>query len=146
MATTPYKPTSWSIGEAVSRDKLNQMTSNDQYIFENQPNAFYNAHGIKKTSAIKIMAGYIWVGSGKSSHYERDVYFGNFFSVGCKPVITTAQVIQTQSRIHCVIRGLPGQYWPDHRGFRAVIDSDELNQKNNYFHYGCYVYFIAIGY
>lgn len=146
MATTPYKPTSWGIGEQITREKLNLMTSNDQYLFENQPNAFYNAHGIKKTTGLKIMAGYTVIRSGKSRHYEREVYFGNFFSVGCKPIIVTGLVIQKQSRIHCVLRGLRGEYWPDHRGFTAVVDTDEINPKTNYFHYGVNVQFLAIGY
>lgn len=146
MATTRYKPTSWSIGEQLAREKLNQMTSNDQYLFENQPNAFYNAHGIKKTTGLKIMAGYTVIRGGKSRHYEREVYFGNFFSVGCKPIIVTGLVIQKQSRIHCILRGLRGEYWPDHRGFTAVVDTDEINPKTNYFHYGVNVQFLAIGY
>lgn len=146
MATTPYKPTSWSLGEQITREKLNQMTSNDQYLFENQPNAFYNAHGIKKTTGLKIMAGYTVIRGGKSRHYEREVYFGNFFSVGCKPIIVTGLVIQKQSRIHCILRGLRGEYWPDHRGFTAVVDADEINPKTNYFHYGVNVQFLAIGY
>lgn len=146
MATTPYKPTSWSVGEQITREKLNQMTANDQYIFENQPNAFYNAHGIKKTTGLKIMAGYVYIAGGKAKHYQKAVYFGNFFSVGCKPIVVTGQVIQKQSRIHCIIRGLTGEYWPDHRGFTAVVDSDELSTKSNYFHYGVNVQFIAVGY
>ncbi|AXH66817.1 hypothetical protein SEA_STARPLATINUM_69 [Streptomyces phage StarPlatinum] len=146
MATTPYKPTSWSLGEQITREKLNQMCSNDQYIFENQPVAFYNAHGIKKTSGLKIMGGYVYIKGGKGRHYEKEVYFGNFFSVGCKPIVVTSQVIQKQSRIHCIIRGVRGEYWPDHRGFTAVVDSDELSSKSNYFHYGVNVHFLALGY
>jgi uncharacterized membrane protein len=122
------------------------MTANDQWIFENQPNAFYNAHAIKKTSGLKIMAGYVYIQGGKGKHYEKAVYFGNYFSVGCLPVVVTGQVIQKQSRIHCIIRGLTGEYWPDHRGFTAVVDSDELTAKNNYFHYGVNVQYIAVGY
>lgn len=146
MATTPYKPTSWALGEQISKEKLNQMTSNDQYLFENQPNAFYNAHGIKKTTGLKIMAGMVFIKSGKGKHYTAECYFGNFFSVGCMPVIVTGQTIQKQSRIHCITRGVQGSYWPDHRGFTAVVDSDELTTKTNYFHYGVWVNYIAVGY
>lgn len=146
MATTPYKPTSWGLGEQLTREKLNQMTSNDQYLFENQPNAFYNAHGIKKTTGLKIMVGYTYLKGGRSRHHESQVFFGNFFSVGCKPIVITTPIIQKQSRIHNCVRGLPGAYWPDHRGFTAVIDTDEINPKTNYLYYGVNLQFIAIGY
>lgn len=146
MATTPYKPTSWSSGEQITREKLNQMCANEQWIFENQPNAFYNAHGIKKTSGLKIMAGYTSFGSNKARHIEKDVLFGNFFSVGCKPIVVLEPVILKQSRIHTAIRGISSEKYPDHRGFRCVLDADELSSKRNYFHYGTVVYFIAIGY
>ena len=61
-------------------------------------------------------------------------------------ILKNPLVIQKQSRIHCIIRGLTGEYWPDHRGFTAVVDSDELSSKKNYFHYGVNVQFIAVGY
>lgn len=146
MATTPYKPTSWSVGEQITREKLNQMTANDQWIFENQPNAFYNAHGIKKTSGLKIMGGTVYVKAGKGKHYEVAAYFGNFFSVGCRPIVILTPVIQKQSRIHFAVRGLAGDNYPDHRGFTAVVDSDELTAKRNYFHYTINVQFLALGY
>lgn len=146
MATTPYKPTSWSLGEQITREKLNQMTSNDQYLFENQPNAFYNAHGIKKTTGLKIMVGYTYLKGGRSRHHESQVFFGNFFSVGCLPIVITTPIIQKQSRIHHCVRGLPGTYWPDHRGFTAIIDTDEINPKTNYLYYGVNLQFVAVGY
>lgn len=146
MATTPYKPTSWSVGEQITREKLNQMCANEQWIFENQPNVMFDAHGIKKNSGIKMYSGLISFGSNSTTHQEKQVYFGNFFAVGCKPIVLLTPIMQTQSRIMCMVRGLPGEYWPDHRGFTVVMDTAEINPKNNYFHYSSSAHYLAIGY
>lgn len=146
MATTPYKPTSWSVGEQITREKLNQMCSNEQWIFEKQPTITYDAHGIVRNSGIKMYTGFLGFTASNGVHQERTVDFGTYFSVGCKPIVLLTPIMATQSRIMTMVRGLPGEYWPDHRGFTIVIDSAEIDQKNNWLHYNSAVHYLCIGY
>jgi hypothetical protein len=145
MAAKPYASQSWTDNEPLLLEKLNAMTNNDQYLFENMPTMYYNAHGVKKTAGTKIMSAAMSVGATSSSTFNSGTfYFGNFFSSGCRPMVIASIISTPQYRLHVAVRGID-TFWPDQRGFRATVSANELNAKANKIKATVWVPFIAIG-
>lgn len=145
MAATPYKPISWYDNDPLFTDKLNAMTNNDQWLFENSASMYYNAYSLKRTTGIKIACGMTLIPSAKSSWASALVYFGDFFSAGCHPVIVTGLVHQWEIRIHHGVRGI-GTMHPDQRGFTISVSTDIPTATSNYISKFFYVSWIAMGY
>lgn len=122
MAATPYKPVSWN-GEPISNAKLNQMCSNDQWLFENAARVRFN-YGGPRDAGVKIIAGKSPFSTSSLQHVWVDVYFGSFFSAGCKPSVMTQAETTGLGRKDIHIVGFGGEV--DHRGFRAVVYTDEV--------------------
>lgn len=143
---TPYKPISWG-NEYISSDKLNVMTSNDQYLFERTPTVYYNSYGVnKRTGGMKIAAGVVVIPSNrKKSAVSKNYNFGSFFAQGCKPIVTTGMSMNSGGRYHIVIKGF-GSMTPDHRGFRVNVIANEQTWKKTRINTRIYVNFIAVGY
>jgi hypothetical protein len=146
LAATPYKPTTWA-DEPVFKDKLNQMTNNDQWLYENTPRLNFNTYGVKRTSGVKIMAAIAIIPASGKAWSNTTFNFGTFFSSGCRPVVVTGTQVTGPSawRQHVVITGLVGDYAPDHRGFRAHAGADKGTSVNNVINERIFVHFIAIG-
>jgi hypothetical protein len=145
MAATPYKPVTWG-DEPTYKDKLNQMTNNDQWLYENAPRLNFNTYGIKRTSGVKIMAAIAVVRANKSLWTSTTFNFGTFFSSGCKPVIVTGtQPTGGKYRYHTIVKGI-GSYYPDHRGVEVHVGADYYGTgTKNTVDTNVYVHFIAVG-
>lgn len=130
--STPYKPVSWG-NEYISADKLNVMASNDQYLFERTPTVYYKAFGVsKRAGGMKIIAGIQVFGANKKvTNVDKDYHFGNFFSQGCHPIVTTSLSMATPGRYHVVISGLgKGVISPDHRGMNLRVIANAMSPKD----------------
>lgn len=123
---------------------MDQLASNTQWLFDNMPRARYTAHGVRQNEGVKIAAGLCLIPASDMARANREVTFGDFFSVGCQPVVTTG-IVATQRRIHATIDGI-GQLHPDHRGFQVHIYMDIPNEENNFIARNFYVSWHAIGY
>jgi len=142
--TLPYKPVSWG-EEPMSVDKLNQMTNNDQWLFENTPRMKYAAYTLTKNSGLKILATYAYVPPNRNRGTTRGVYFGSFFSVGCQPIVVATPVAtNSQRRFFVAVNGI-GRAVPDHTGAQITLQASELNPKNDKLGGAVYVHVIAIG-
>lgn len=143
--TLPYKPTSWTDNEALSVEKLNQMTNNDQWLYENAPRAKYIGSGTK-TAGVKILGARVLIGPRTTAVGTADIYFGSMFSTGCTPIIT-ATVVPTnwQRRYFVSVNSLIGTPVPDHSGARITITSAEIAAANCKIGANVYVYIHAIG-
>lgn len=143
-----YKPISWG-NEYISSDKLNIMTSNDQYLFERTPTVYYRANGVhKKTGGMKVMAGVqVFAANKKKTSVSKDYQFGTFFSQGCKPVVATSLSMATPGRYHVGVYGLGrASLSPDHRGMNLHVISNSTQPKTMYIASKVAVNFIACGY
>jgi hypothetical protein len=135
----------WADNEDLDVDKLNAMTNNDQWLFENMPRARY-AGNVSKDSGVKILGTRAVIGPNTSSSGGARIYFGNTFSTGCTPIVV-ASVIPTnwQRRFHCVVNGLGKNIFPDHNGCLITVSSAEVNPKNMKMASNVYVQVVAIG-
>lgn len=145
MAISEFKDVNWG-AEGVSADKLNVMAANSRYLFERMPKMYYNAYGVQKEAGVKIACGILVVPASTAPVQTLNVYFGSFFTPGCKPVITHGVTSWVNGRLIPSMFGLSGpQYSPDHRGFTARIAATELHDKN-YVWKTAYLNWMAMGY
>lgn len=119
MAATPYKATSWQDNEPLFTSKLNTMSNNDQWLYENAPRMLYSAYGTKRTEGLKIAAGVKACTPNPAGFQQDVVYFGSFFSESCSPVVVTGLIHQGEVRITFGVKGI-GQTYIDHRGFEIL--------------------------
>jgi hypothetical protein len=141
---TEYTPVSWAPNDPITTEKLNTMVANTQLLFERTPKTLYNAHGIVKDKGVKIFSAKVTMPAGTTANSWARVYFGNFFSVGCQPVITIGVNAYGQTRYHHNFSGV-GPVTPDHRGVDVRIQADEINPANNKVSKALYMNIIAIG-
>lgn len=137
--TTEFVPVGWSPNEPVWTQKLQQMVGNDQYLFERQPKIRYNAYGVTRDTTLKIASGVVVMPTG-SEVTKKLVYFGNFFTAGCQPVVLVSLVTNSEKRITVSAQGL-NQIAPGHEGFK-IVSADHVGKINNIH----YVSWIAVGY
>lgn len=146
MAATPYKPVSWS-DRSLDVSKLQQMATNDQWLFENSPRMRYSGNGVVRDNGIKIIAGKTPYATSSNDWVDVSIYFGSFFTAACKPiVICTDETTGAALRKLVVTRGFGGEI--DYRGFVAHI-SDQENHIDRA-HYPIespgWVHWIAVGF
>jgi len=139
MAATPYRPVYWSDDEPTYTRKMNQMASNDQYLFENTPRIRYNAYGLGRDQGHKILTGTLLF-TPFTTQIEKTQSFGTFFSTACKPVITMG-VIANYGHLFPIARGFDNLV-PDHRGFICRVNT----QIGGYMGENFYVHWQALGF
>ena len=130
--------------EPVTKEKLDQMANNDQWLFENNVRMLYNGYGVKKPSGVKIMAAILIIGAVHAVNRSGTFNFGSFFTSGCMPIITTAMNPVggngTSWGFDLTIKGI-GMATPDYRGFVATIYSTPTSNADDL----AYVHFMAMG-
>lgn len=141
---TEFRDVNWG-DEVIDTGKLNQMANNERYVFERMPRLNYVAHGIQnKDTGVRMLTGIHTVPAIGDHQQTRTIYFGSYFSPGCRPVVQATYAGYNVIRTFMKIRGV-GQTHPDHRGFEAgLIISEEVN--NRVFQGVSYIHWLAVGY
>jgi hypothetical protein len=135
----------WSDNEALDVDKLNAMTNNDQWLFENMPRARFSVNPVKNTG-VKILGVRGYVAPSSASSGATNVYFGNMFSQGCRPLVVASAVhTNWQRRSHVAVNGLGNLAEPDYTGCKVTVSIDEWNSKYLKVASGIYVHILAMG-
>jgi hypothetical protein len=135
----------WSDNEALDVDKLNAMTNNDQWLFENMPRAKYSGN-VSKWDGVKILGTRAVVPANNRPANAATVYFGNTFSSGCQPiVVATAIPTNWQRRYHTVVTGIGKNTVADKNGCVVTVSSAEINPKQMKLAAAVWVQVIAIG-
>lgn len=143
MASTPFRHVTWG-EEPVTQAKLAQMVSNDEYLLDNMVRASFRT-GVTKNSGIKILAGTVFLAANKKESTTANVYFGNFFSAGCRPVVVATPATYPTQRVACNIRGLGPIANPDQRGFHVYCWAANREAKNAKILHGVRIHYIAYG-
>lgn len=120
--TTPFRPVNFGT-ESLTSDKLQQLANNTQYLFDNASKVRYKLGALERESGVKILTGKATLPPQTDRNYGRvDVYFGNFFTSGCRPIVV-AGVESGMVRVQVSIKG-HGDGSIDHTGFRGYVSSD----------------------
>lgn len=146
MAATPFKIIQWSPSEIISDDRMDNINSNLTWLHDNTPRGLYTLPGgARKSTNIKISGGRVVIPASKSDSASASVRFGNFFSAGCQPIITTGIVADFNRRIFCAINGF-GELQPDHTGFQVFVNVAAEVNKNDKIASRFFVTWQALGY
>ncbi len=146
MPATPFKVISWSPDEPIDDYKLDAMNSNDNWLRQVMVRGQYRANGVYRDEGIRLASGLALITARKASTAAVNVNFGQYFSDGCKPVVTTGIVSRAQRQIFVTVDGPGSQWLPSRDGFQvhvAVIAAKKANKKisRNF-----YVAWHAVGY
>lgn len=144
MAVTEFKPTSWGDNEPVFTSKLNTMTQNEQWLFENTPRMLYTAYNTKITRSMKIACGILLCRPSGTNVQQHTQTFGTFFSTACKPVVVTSLQHSGEVRFHWGIKGINATY-VDSRGFE-VLGGADITGKWTRMTKNFWIHWIAMGY
>lgn len=144
---TEYVPVAWG-EEPVSVEKLHQMATNDQALFEMKPSMAIRHEGISRNKGMKVLASSQLFSPTNTWATSVDLYFGNYFSVGCKPVVICNIYGFPQTATYIHPKGLSGTKIPDHRGFSVYVRSNERTGKGlgGKLVHPFYITYIAAGY
>lgn len=137
-----FKPVSWQPNEPISKDKLSQMTENDQFLFENTANMVYrDVAGNRTTTSLKLIAGVATMGASNGSTGAVNVNYGGEFDSGIAPIITTGTIITSISdyQVSFTLRG-NGTALPNDAGFQFV-----LNTPGKVLTGSVYIHYMALG-
>lgn len=147
MAVEAYNPQSWG-EEDITTGKLNAMTSNDDWLYENLPRVHLQTYGgVRRDRKCKIAAGVITIPKSKEKIQHLRVDFDDFFTTNCKPIICATIVSHQNSKYVVTTYGTRGQgYVPLNDGFMARVAVFESNDKVNFFNKTSYLNWIAVGY
>lgn len=141
MAMNEFVPMSWN-GEPISTDKLNQMCNNTQYLFDRSPRIRYATNGITRDTGLKVLAGKTSYPTVQANYVYLPVYFGSFFSSGCRPVVVaTVEAPFGGHRNRVMVYGFNGVEI-DQTGFQAVVTTEAVPTLGP----GGWVHWSAVGY
>lgn len=140
-----YTQVSWS-EEPVSIEKLQQMASNTEALFHLKPSAAIKHGGINRNKGMKMLAGSQLFQPSNTWSTTNTIYFGNYFSVGCSPLIIPVLYSAPQTGLNVAPTGLGGAKVPDHRGFNAYVWCDARNGNKGKIVQPYYVGYLALGF
>lgn len=127
MPVTGYRDVVFS-DQLLTVEKMQQTSNNIRWLFENSPRIRYDRDPIIKDSSVKILAGKTIFRTSTADWVETQIYFKNFFSPGCRPVVTaTVEPLGTHMRKLVTVKGFGGEI--DHRGFVAHLSVQERVAK-----------------
>lgn len=138
---------SFEQNEVITKDKLDQLQSNYQWILENTPRArFISTGGTPRENKVVLLCGRVrFPRNKKKDTAGARVRFGKAFDPRCRPHVTTSVVSVGQIKVFCVINGPGGKAYPDGTGFDVFLDIEAASKKNNHFQRETYVHWQATG-
>jgi hypothetical protein len=125
MGATPYKAISFANHDVLTKDKMDQLQFNAQWLYENTPRARFNdtSTGRIIDTGIIILSGRVYV--PRSQHLNAgtvNVTFGGVgFSTTTKVSVQTSVISDQSKQIFVTLKGF-GTSVPDYRGFTATIN------------------------
>jgi hypothetical protein len=150
---TAYRSVSFKNHETMTRDLMDQIEQNLQYVKDNTPRGRLfkktNKGVILKDDLLVIIAGKVKIPRNrKSSSARATVKFGAAFASNCTPNVTTAICADHQRTIFCIVNGPAGQTLPDHTGFEVhcSVQDDPTTKKTDVIKKDFWVHWIAMGF
>lgn len=154
---TPFKAVEFNKHDTVTRDLLDTVQGNNQWLRDNTPRGqFYNEHGPVTDTLTTLVGGRVHIPrSKKSPSVVKKVRLGRAFAPRCHPNVTTGIVSEHAKQIFCVVNGPDGRLLPNSTGFEIKIHAEDAegmvrqeNKKRKKWQIskGFFVYWQAMGY
>lgn len=147
MSSDTFKALNWTPNELLGEAKTDQLGDNAEYLYLNTPRAVYTLpSGLRRSEGVKIASGRVMITKRlKTDSATVAVKFGNFFTIGCQPIITTGIISENQTKIFATVNGI-GQLQPDASGFNVAVNIATDSKKKDKIAHSFYVTWQAMGY
>lgn len=121
---TPYKAVSFSKHDTITKQDMDQLQNNYQWIKDNTPRGqFYRAEkNIEQTLLVLVAGKRLIRRHPKTDSAKVAVKFGKVFAPDCRPAVTTGVVADFQKKIHCVVNGPGKTNYPNATGFEINVN------------------------
>lgn len=146
MAVSPFVATQWQPLDLLEETKMDDMANGIQFVHDNTPRARFNVgSSYSRAQGIKIASGRVTIPRNmKKDQDSVTVNFGNFFTAGCSPLVTTGIMSPVQNNIYCTFRGLT-RLEPDHNGMRIEIEIGDKDKEKSKIRRSFAVHWQAMG-
>lgn len=136
----------WSKGDAVTVEKLNQMVENEQYLFERVVQSKYTFDDAERTDGIKVFARNERFPITGTKLAQKAISWEGFFSPGCNPIVQVTVGRMDRNRLWTSVKGPSGENWPTSQGceIHGIMDPDTHSNYN--FSLYIPIHILAIGY
>jgi len=145
VAVSSFKPISWQPNEVITEGKMDRMSNNDNWLRSHRVEGLYRAPGARHNTWVKMASGYVIIPASKRARANNEVYFGEFFSPGCHPIVTTGIISQRNRLVFLTVNGF-GKLDPDRRGFKVFVRVQAKHKKNQRIARGLHIHWTAVGY
>lgn len=120
-----YKRTNWGPGnEPLDNDKLNEMVSNVDYVYDNMITGYYNVFGVIRETGLTFRTASCKMVPTESEVQTVSHYFPKPFVPGVRPIVVSGFGFDIKARVFTGIRGFDGSAFPDHKGFDCIFVQD----------------------
>lgn len=125
-----YTPITWTNGEDITVEKLNQMASNIDELYRQFSAMRIDFDGVEESQdkPVKVWAGNARFSPTGTKRAMVVVDFPtNYFSAGCNPIVTVTMMRRLRNRVWLSVRGKgagDANNWPDSTGveIHGIID------------------------
>jgi hypothetical protein len=130
---TPYKALEFAKNDVITKDDVDQMQTNLQYIKDNTPRGRFIGPRKIHNSLNVLIAGRTPIRKNTKSRsaYVKVEFPARAFDPGCRPAITTGIVSDQTSKIFCVVNGPGGTDYPTATGFDISVVVSKDSAQNS---------------
>jgi hypothetical protein len=150
---TPYRSVSFKQHDTMTRDLMDQIQQDLQYINDNTPRGRLfrgTGKGLKtQDTLLVVVCGKAKINRNrKKPDAHATVKFGAAFDPRCNPNVTTAVCADHQRNLFVVVNGPKGKNIPDSTGFEiyAVVQDDPTTKKTDVIKKDFWVHWMAMGF
>lgn len=129
---TPFKPQTFAVDDVLTREVVDQMYSNQRWLFENTPRArwyFADDEKIQETDFVLTCGKVTIPQSKKENTVKQVVKFGEGFDSTCHPNVTIGINSDAENEIFVAISGPDDKLLPDSSGFTMEVHVREGDNK-----------------
>lgn len=113
-----FKRIQWGL-EPVSFDKLNDMVGNDDWLYQNMIQGYYDVLGVVRDSGLEMRIGHVKGIATDAASFFASNYYSRPFLPGARPIVNVTFHSATAMNVILGVRGLDNRAIPDHRGFNT---------------------------
>lgn len=128
-----YVPVTWNTNDDADPNKLNQMSANDDYLYDHSVEGHYKFGNLNRTEGLKIWSALVELPASGHWWVGKTVYFpSGHFSPGCRPIVVATMLRTYRIRGTVAVKGI-GKQHPDHTGFElsfateAAVSDAQIN-------------------
>lgn len=145
---TPFRAMDFIDDRPITKDDLDQMQSNLQWLTDNTPRGrFVRNNNTVQEDSLVVLGGSSYIAPRPTeNHALAKVRFSTAFDSDCQPSVTTGVVCNWKNKVHCVVAG-PGEVnYPNSSGFDLRVKIQASTPQQEYIINPIYVHWIAMGF